>query len=169
MLFESAGRNIHDGLRLVNRAMADHHVDEPPNKRAKMIRDPFQGPSDTGGQYFCYFTSFLRCSKPCCQYYDTVIFDILPSLLLAPCKFCVVLLFLELRGSNRTLKYCRIWGYLLHFEYFCCTTKNYKTIHFTTWSLPNITFFTHLYKFCNTLFVKLYQGTTVKLENVNFS
>ncbi|CAH2063698.1 unnamed protein product, partial [Iphiclides podalirius] len=27
--------------------MADHHVDEPPNKRAKMIRDPFQGPSDT--------------------------------------------------------------------------------------------------------------------------
>ncbi|XP_063635647.1 histone acetyltransferase p300-like [Cydia splendana] len=26
--------------------MADHHVDEPPNKRAKMIRDPFQGPSD---------------------------------------------------------------------------------------------------------------------------
>lgn len=98
-----------------------------------------------------------------------MIFDILPSLLLAPCKFCVVLLFLELRGSNRTLKYCRIWGYLLHFEYFCCTTKNYKTIHFTTWSLPNITFFTHLHKFCNTLFVKLYQGTTVKLENVNFS
>lgn len=98
-----------------------------------------------------------------------MIFDILPSLLLAPCKFCVVLLFLELRGSNRTLKYCRIWGYLLHFEYFCCTTKNYKTIDFTTWSLPNITFFTHLHKFCNTLFVKLYQGTTVKLENVNFS
>ncbi|XP_041973429.1 histone lysine acetyltransferase CREBBP-like, partial [Aricia agestis] len=27
--------------------MADHHVDEPPNKRAKMIRDPFQGPSAT--------------------------------------------------------------------------------------------------------------------------
>lgn len=51
MLFESAGRNIHDGLRLVNRAMADHHVDEPPNKRAKMIRDPFQGPSDSAGEY----------------------------------------------------------------------------------------------------------------------
>lgn len=39
MLFESAGRNIQDGLRLVNRAMADHHGDEPPNKRAKMIMD----------------------------------------------------------------------------------------------------------------------------------
>ncbi|GBP76945.1 hypothetical protein EVAR_45025_1 [Eumeta japonica] len=26
--------------------MGDHHADEPPNKRLKMIRDPYQGPSD---------------------------------------------------------------------------------------------------------------------------
>lgn len=148
--------------------MADHHVDEPPSKRAKMIRDPFQGPSDTGGQYFCYFTSFLRCSKPCCQYYDTVLFDILPSLLLAPCKFCVVLLFLGLRGSNSTIKFGRIFGYLLYFEYFSGTTKYYDTL-VTTWSLPNITFFTYLKEFCYTLFVKLYPGTTVELEKVIFS
>lgn len=61
MLFKSAGRNIDDGLRLVNRAMADHHVDEPPNKRAKMIRDPFQGPSDAAGEYFNVFKQFIEC------------------------------------------------------------------------------------------------------------
>lgn len=61
MLFESAGRNIHDGLRLVNRAMADHHVDEPPNKRAKMIRDPFQGPSDSAGKCFSALHKFGKC------------------------------------------------------------------------------------------------------------
>ncbi|CAH2244094.1 jg5106 [Pararge aegeria aegeria] len=38
--------------------MADHHVDEPPNKRAKMIRDPFQGPSDTGDSGFSNLDMF---------------------------------------------------------------------------------------------------------------
>ncbi|XP_045533957.1 histone acetyltransferase p300-like, partial [Papilio machaon] len=38
--------------------MADHHVDEPPNKRAKMIRDPFQGPSDTAVDGFSNLDMF---------------------------------------------------------------------------------------------------------------
>lgn len=102
MLFESAGRNIHDGLRLVNRAMADHHVDEPPNKRAKMIRDPFQGPSDTAGEYLCIFCKFIEFFTALLSYYLAVIFDILPSLLLAPCKFCVVLLFFDRKAQKNS-------------------------------------------------------------------
>ncbi|CAF4949593.1 unnamed protein product [Pieris macdunnoughi] len=38
--------------------MADHHVDEPPNKRPKMIRDPFQGPSDTAADGFSNLDMF---------------------------------------------------------------------------------------------------------------
>lgn len=104
MLFESAGRNIHDGLRLVNRAMADHHVDEPPNKRAKMIRDPFQGPSDTAGEYFCVFYKTFEVFTTLLSYYLAEIFDILCSLLLAPCKFCVVLLFSKRKTRKLKLK-----------------------------------------------------------------
>lgn len=61
MFFKSAGRNIHDGLRLVNRAMAD----EPPNKRPKMIRDPFQGPSDSAGEYFIVLFEVCKVSEQC--------------------------------------------------------------------------------------------------------
>lgn len=145
MLFESAGRNIHDGLRLVNRAMAD----EPPNKRPKMIRDPFQGPSDTAGGYLFNLHKFVKCWNIVLSYYLSLIFDILPSLLLAPRKFCVVFICLHSRNEKIyrlnliIIDFVHIYSSLINISFittkFKCILISMlftKFLHFSGWIFP---------------------------------